>query len=54
MKNRDTKFFPDDGKHGASRVDGINEEYLTECGLMMEHPITAMYLSGVGLDNTLP
>ena len=38
MKNRDTKFFPDDGKHGASRVDGINEEYLTECGLMMEHP----------------
>jgi hypothetical protein len=54
MKNRDTQFFPDDGKHGASRVDGINEEYLTECGLMCEHPICAMYLSGVGLDNTLP
>jgi Family of unknown function (DUF5309) len=54
MKNRDTKFFPDDGKHGASRIDGINEEYLTECGLMIEHPITSMYLTGVGLDNTLP
>jgi Family of unknown function (DUF5309) len=51
MRNRDTKFFPDDGKHGATRIDGINEEYLTECGLMMEHPITSMYLTGVGLNN---
>lgn len=54
LRNRDTKFFPDDGKHGLTRVDGINEEYLTECGLMMEHPVTAMYLNGVGLDNTIP
>jgi hypothetical protein len=54
LRNRDTKFFPDDGKHGASRVDGINEEYLTECGLMFEHPVTGMYLTGVGVDNTLP
>lgn len=53
MRNRDTKFFPDDGKNGASRVDGINEEYLTECGLMCENPVTAMYLSGVGLANVV-
>ncbi len=47
----DTMFVPDDGRHGASRLDGVNEEWLTECGLEMHFPNRGAYLSGVGLNN---
>lgn len=49
----DTDFIPDDGRHGGSRVDGTNEEYLTECGLEFHHPTKAAYLQGIGIDNVL-
>jgi hypothetical protein len=49
----DTHFVEDDGKHGASRLDGTNEEWITDCGLELHFPPKFMFLSGVGMDNTL-
>jgi hypothetical protein len=40
--------------YGARRIDGLNEEYLTECGLEFGLPQKCAVLNGVGLDNTLP
>jgi hypothetical protein len=40
--------------YGARRIDGQNEEYLTECGLEFGLPQKCAVLNGVGLDNTLP
>jgi hypothetical protein len=37
----------------SGRLDGVDEEYLTECGLEFHHPSTMMFLSGVGSDNAL-
>ena len=37
----------------SARVDGTNEEFLTECGLELWHPDTFMVLDGVGADNGL-
>jgi len=39
--------------YGTRRVDGINEEYLTECGLEFGLPQKCAVLNGVGLDNDL-
>jgi len=54
LQNRDTHYIEDDKRHGWTRVDAINEEYLTECGLEFHFPSRMMYLTGVGLDNILP
>jgi hypothetical protein len=40
--------------YGARRIDGQNEEYLTECGLEFGLPQKCAVLNGVGLNNTLP
>lgn len=40
--------------YGARRIDGLNEEYLTECGLEFGLPQKCAVLNGVGLDNNLP
>lgn len=51
----DTFFKKDDSerKGGQIGVDGTKEEYLTECSLEMWHPHSFMYLTGLGLDNTV-
>lgn len=55
----DTQFYGEsadkthsDG-YGQRRVDGTNEEFLTECGLEFGLPQKCAVLNGVGLDNTL-
>ena len=49
----DTTFMPDESymKGGNLGIDGKQEEYLTECGLEIHHPICMSYLNGIGLDN---
>jgi hypothetical protein len=49
----DTHFVEDDGKHGASRMDGTNEEWITDIGLELHHPAKFSFLSGINQDNTL-
>jgi len=39
--------------YGARRLDGLNEEYLTEAGLEFGLPQKCAVLNGVGLDNNL-
>lgn len=39
--------------YGNRRLDGTNEEYLTECGLEFGLPQKCAVLNGVGLDNDL-
>ena len=39
--------------YGARRIDGLNEEYLTEAGLEFGLPQKCGLLNGVGLNNTL-
>lgn len=39
--------------YGSRRVDGTNEEFLTECGLEFGLPQKCGILNGVGLDNEL-
>ncbi len=53
VQNRDTMFIADDMQHGSSRVDGQNEEWLTECGLEFHHPLKFGYLSGFNTDNVV-
>jgi len=53
----DTKFYGQSGKpygytSSGKRIDGLNEEFLTECGLEYHHPQTAMFLYGAGETNT--
>ena len=54
-----TTFYGDDGKkthsegYGQRRVDGINEEYLTEAGLEFGLAQKCGILNGVCLDNNL-
>jgi len=53
----DTKFYGQAGKpygytSSGKRIDGLNEEFLTECGLEYHHPQTAMFLYGAGETNT--
>lgn len=55
----DTAFYGEGSQkihpegYGQRRVDGTNEEYLTECGLEFGLPQKCAVLNGVGLDNTL-
>jgi hypothetical protein len=56
----DTTFYSekrDDKTHtsgyGQRRIDGINEEFLTEAGLEFGLPQKCAVLNGVGLDNNL-
>jgi len=51
VRNRDTKFIPDDGNHGKDRIDGVAEEWLTEAGMEFHHPNTAGFLTGMNTDN---
>lgn len=55
----DTSFYGEssakqhpDG-YGQRRIDGTNEEFLTECGLEFGLPQKCAVLNGVGLDNSL-
>lgn len=54
----DTSFYAEgDAKQAApgtqgGRIDGSQEEFLTECGLEYHHPYTGCFLNGVGLDHT--
>lgn len=51
----DTTFFKDGEQQntGYARIDGTNEEFLTECGLEYHFPQGFGYLNGVGQDNEL-
>ena len=55
----DTTFYGENDKkdhsfgYGQRRVDGINEEFLTECGLEFGLPQKCAVLNGVGLANNL-
>lgn len=54
----DTNFYAEGEKGTAApgtnggRIDGTQEEFLTEAGLEYHHPYTAAFLNGVGLDHT--
>jgi hypothetical protein len=39
--------------YGSRRLDGTNEEYLTECGLEFGFPQKCAVLNGVGLPNVV-
>lgn len=49
----DTTFYPDPDKQntGRGRIDGTDEEYLTEAGLEFHHPEKCAWLNGFGQDN---
>jgi hypothetical protein len=51
----DTTFYKDGEQQntGYARIDGTNEEFLTECGLEYHFPQGFGYLNGVGSDNEL-
>jgi len=55
----DTMFYGENSSkthpegYGQRRVDGTNEEFLTECGLEFGLPQKCAVLNGVGLDNDL-
>lgn len=55
----DTSFYGESSAkthpegYGSRRLDGTNEEYLTECGLEFGLPQKCAVLNGVGLDNDL-
>ncbi len=52
----DTTFYADPDKQntGRNRIDGTDEEYLTECGLEFHHYAKTGFLSGFGSDNGTP
>ena len=52
----DTTFFADPDKQntGRNRIDGTDEEYLTECGLEFHHYAKTGFMSGFGSDNGTP
>lgn len=52
----DTTFYPDPDKQntGRNRIDGTDEEYLTEAGLEFHHYQKTGFLSGFGSDNGSP
>jgi hypothetical protein len=51
----DTSFYKESEKQntGRGRVDGTDEEFLTECGLEHHHFEKCGYLAGFGTDNTV-
>lgn len=52
----DTTFYndPDKQNTGRNRIDGTDEEYLTEAGLEFHHYVKTGYLTGFGSDNGTP
>jgi hypothetical protein len=52
----DTSFYedPDKKNTGRNRIDGTDEEYLTEAGLEFHHYAKTGFLSGFGSDNGTP
>ena len=56
----DTSFYGENSSkihsegYGQRRIDGTNEEYLTECGLEFGLPQKCAVLNGVGLPSALP
>lgn len=52
----DTTFYPDRDEQntGRNRIDGTDEEYLTEAGLEFHHYQKTGFLSGFGSDNGTP
>jgi len=52
----DTSFYADPDKQntGRNRIDGTDEEYLTEAGLEFHHYAKTGFLSGFGSDNGTP
>lgn len=52
----DTTFYADPDKQntGRNRIDGTDEEFLTECGLEFHHYAKTGFLSGFGSDNGSP
>lgn len=53
---QDTKFYAEGTKDAAAgtqggRIDGKEEEYLTEAGMEFHHVYTSMFLNGVGEDS---
>jgi hypothetical protein len=52
----DTTFYddPDKKNTGRNRVDGTDEEFLTEAGLEIHHPSTFAFLNGFNTDNGTP
>lgn len=53
----DTTFYGEGGKTASEgtnggRIDGTQEEFLTEAGLEYHHPYTGCFLNGVGLNHT--
>ena len=56
----DTTFYGESSSkqhpegYGSRRIDGTEEEYLTEAGLEFGWPLKCAVLNGVGLDNNLP
>lgn len=55
----DTSFYGENSSkthsegYGQRRIDGTNEEFLTECGLEFGLPQKCAVLNGVGIDNKL-
>jgi hypothetical protein len=55
----DTSFYGENSSkthsegYGQRRIDGTNEEFLTECGLEFGLPQKCAVLNGVGIDNNL-
>ena len=54
----DTKFYGEGGSTAAAgtnggRVDGSEEEFLTEYGLEFHHPSTMMFLNNVGVNSSV-
>lgn len=52
----DTTFYddPDKKNTGRNRIDGTDEEFLTEAGLEIHHPSTFAFLNGFNTDNGTP
>ena len=52
----DTTFYADPDKQntGRGRIDGTDEEYLTECGLEFQHSNGGAWLNGFNSDNGTP
>lgn len=49
----DTMFIADKDNSGVNRVDGTNEEWLTECGLEYHHPLKFGYLTGFNTNSVV-